>query len=83
MNNTELIKKVYFDPKIGLNGLVQFKKTIKKLHPEISMKEVELVYKNLEITQILKKQDIDKSNFMKIVDEPDTLQIDITIFNKS
>ena len=83
MNNTELLKKLYFNPAIGLNGLVQFKKTIKRLHPDITMKEVEQVYKNLEITQILKKQVIDKSNFMKIVDEENTYQIDITIFNKS
>ena len=83
MSNTELLKKLYNNPKIGLSSLIPFKKTIKKLHPEITMKEVELFYKNLETVQLLKKPVVKTENFMKIVDEELTFQIDIIIFNKS
>jgi hypothetical protein len=49
MNNTEILKQLYNDPKIGLTGLSKFKKNVKKLHPEISIKDIENFYKNIEV----------------------------------
>ncbi len=57
--------------------------SIKKNYPDISLKEVDNLYNNLEINQLLKKPVIKKSKFYKIVDVPLTFQIDIMIFNKS
>jgi hypothetical protein len=66
--NNDLLKKIYNNPKTGLSSLNIFKKTVKNLHPEITIKEIENFYKNLETVQILKKPIVDKENFLRIVD---------------
>jgi len=67
--NNDLLKKIYNNPKTGLSSLNIFKKTVKKLNPDITGKEIENFYKNLETVQILKKPIIKKENFLRIVDE--------------
>ena len=69
MNNNEILKNLYYNPKTGLTILNIFKKTVKKLNPDITGKEIENLYKNLETVQILKKPIIKKENFLRIVDE--------------
>lgn len=79
----EILKKYYYDPKFGYVNKETFKKKIKEIHPEISLKDINEFYKNQELNQIMKKPVIKKENFYKIVDVPLTFQIDIMIFNKS
>ena len=79
----EKIRNLYYDPKFGLTSKNVFKNKIKKIYPEILMKDIDQFYTNLELGQILKKPIIKKSKFFKIVDNPLTFQIDIMIFDKS
>ena len=79
----EKIRELYYDPKFGLTSKNIFKNKIKKIHPEISLKDIDEFYKNLEVNQIVKKIVVKKSNFYKIIDDPLTFQIDIMIFDKS
>ena len=79
----EILKQYYYDPSFGLTSKEVFKNKIKKIHPEITMKEINDFYKNQEVNQLVKKPVIKKSNYYKIVDVPLTFQIDIMIFNKS
>uniref|UniRef100_A0A6C0EIP7 Integrase catalytic domain-containing protein n=1 Tax=viral metagenome TaxID=1070528 RepID=A0A6C0EIP7_9ZZZZ len=83
MNNYEILKKFYYDPKFGLSNKEIFKQKIQKLYPNITNKEINDFYYNLEVNQLVKKPIIKKSNFYKIVDVPLTFQTDIMIFNKS
>ena len=83
MNNTDILKKLYNDKKIGLTNLKEFKKRVKENYKEIKPKEIEAFYNNLELHQITKRKDNNKSNFLKIVDGENTYQIDIIIFKKN
>uniref|UniRef100_A0A6C0EIM9 Integrase catalytic domain-containing protein n=1 Tax=viral metagenome TaxID=1070528 RepID=A0A6C0EIM9_9ZZZZ len=83
MDNRELLKNLYHDPKFGFTSKEIFKNKIKKNYPDISLKEVDELYSNLEINQMFKKPIIKKSKFYKITDVPLTFQIDIMIFDKS
>ena len=83
MNNTDILKKLYNDKKIGLTNLKEFKKRVKENYKEIKPKEIEAFYNNLELHQITKRKDNIKSNFLKIVDGENTYQIDIIIFKKN
>ena len=83
MNNTDILKKLYNDKKIGLTNLKEFKKRVKENYKEIKPKEIEAFYNNLELHQITKRKDNNKSNFLKIIDGENTYQIDIIIFKKN
>ena len=41
VKNNEILKKLFYDPKTGLLSKSKFKTRVKKLHPEISNKEIE------------------------------------------
>ncbi len=76
---SKILKQLYYDPKTGLQSKTKFKAIVKKLHPEISAKEVDDFLAKQELTQINKKGTF--KGFYKITAPPDSYQMDIFFMN--
>jgi len=75
----DVLKELYYSSKTGLISKAKFKLKVKKLHPEITSKEIDDFLSKQELTQISKKGTF--KGFHKIVAPPHSYQIDIFFLN--
>lgn len=75
MDTDKILKKLYNDPEFGLLGKTKFKLKVRRLHPEISNKEVEDFVQNQELQQVNTKKPF--KGYYKIVANPYSYQIDV------
>lgn len=72
---SELLSKLYADPKYGLQGRAKFIQKVRKDYRDISTKEINEFLDKQELRQINKKATF--KGFYKIVDVPRSFQMDV------
>lgn len=72
---SKLLNELYKDPSFGLLGKTKFKAKVRKLHPEISNKQIDQFLERQELQQVNKKKPF--KGYYKIVADPYTYQCDI------
>ena len=77
--NNEILKELFYDPKTGLLSKTKFKIRVRKLHPEISNKEIEDFLQKQELSQVNRKGTF--KGFFKITAPPNSYQMDIFFMN--
>lgn len=77
MNHENLLKKLYYDPKFGLQGKAKFIQKVRKQHPEIPRKEIASFVDKQQLQQINKPINTNFKGSFKIVDIPRTFQVDV------
>ena len=76
---SDILKKLYYDPKTGLQSKTKFKSWVRKLHPKITAKVIDEFLAKQELSQINKKETF--KGFFKITAPPDSYQMDIFFMN--
>jgi len=72
---TKILRKAYYDPKVGLLGKAKFKAKIRQLHPEIRAKDVDAFLSKQALVQVSRARPF--KGFFKIVAPPKHFQADI------
>jgi len=75
MSHKELLNKLYKDPAFGLLGKSKFKLKVRKIHPDISNKEIDEFVESQELQQVNKAKPF--KGYYKIVSNLYTYQTDI------
>lgn len=72
---SEILKKLYYDPKYGLQGKAKFVEKVKRDYPNITNKEINTFFENQTLSKVNKK--VKFKGFYKIVAIPRTFQCDL------
>ena len=82
LSKTE-IKKLFYDPKIGLIGLEKFYKKIKKIDPDIKYNDVKEFFNKQEINQLFRRETKPKMFNTMYANYPnDIFEIDYIIYDR-
>jgi len=75
MNTAETLRKIYYDPKLGLLSKTKFKAKVRQMHPEIKAKDVDAFVSKQQLQQVNQKSKF--KGYFKIVAPPRHFQVDI------
>ena len=74
---SDILKKLYYDPEIGLGGIAKLYSAAKRVNSAITMKMVKEFISNQKVSQIFKERRV-KNNFPLIADVPlSRIQVDL------
>jgi hypothetical protein len=83
MNNDNLFKEHFYNPKFGYHNLNKFYEKLKEEKPDIKFKDVQKFYKNQELTQVFKRHTKPKLYNSVVANYPrDIYELDFIIYDR-